>query len=79
MEDGMNCSVPWSGSMGTLAFPAFLCYSIDVDTGGVLAAVFIHAARRPDLFCAPVSEQDPLTEIYMKNVKRTGGMPMKSV
>ncbi len=44
---------------GMLAFPEVLCYSLNVDTGGVLAAVFIRALGRPELFSAPGSELDP--------------------
>ena len=47
MEDGVR------RVRGMLAFPAVLCYSLSVDAGGVLAAVFICACGRPDLFSAP--------------------------
>ncbi len=47
MEDGVR------RIRGMLAFPAVLCYSLSVDAGGVLAAVFICACGRPDLFSAP--------------------------
>lgn len=47
MEDGVR------RIRGMLAFPAALCYSLIIDTGGVLAAVFICAHGRPDLFDAP--------------------------